>query len=136
MATGLQKIETYKRISKRLKKRKSYRTIKAEKAKEFLEKPWYKQIATKEFAREIPGATAKVLSTPARVVGKVVKGAARFSLDQIKKAIKIQQDMSAPKSKEERRIREEQLERYREIIREWKEEHPGQSIPKEFQDLE
>lgn len=41
----------------------------AEEAKKFLEKPWYKQIFTGQFAKEIPGAISKVfLKTPAKFI--------------------------------------------------------------------
>jgi len=93
-------------------------------AKEFLKKPWYKQIFTKEFVREVPGATAEVLGAPFSTIGKAIKAGVK----------RINQPASTL-SPEELRLRKENLERMRESIKKYLERHPGYKVPKEFKGL-
>ena len=124
---------------KRLKKLKIVRRLKteAEKAEDFLEKPWYRQIVTKEFARALPGATKKVLGTIKGAPLGAAKSVGRATLNQLEKAFTYEQDKRHSKwlTEEEKQKRTEILKRLKKALEEWKKNNPGKPIPKEFRDL-
>jgi hypothetical protein len=84
--------------------------------------------AYEKLRQSIQGFGGKV-KTAAKNIGSKV-------LNQIEKAIQVQRNFYAPKTGEERRFREQNLQRLKETIKKWKAEHPGFKVPKEFQDLE
>jgi len=91
-------------------------------------------------ARGMAAETIKGIPAAAKTVAGKIAGFPKYAtgkvLNKINKIAEIEQGFYAPKTKEERKIREQNLQRLRDAIKKWKEEHPGKPIPKEFHDLE
>lgn len=91
----------------------------------------YKRIL-EETIRGLPAAAKKVGKAIVSFPGKV----ASFPGNILKKLKEYQRQKYQPENKKEEQKRIKVLERYKEIINEWKKRNPEKKIPKGFEDLE